>query len=143
MQEKPKIGHRIAGMKRGRPSPINQTITQTSELSKKIPKVSKIEKKIINHPDFTTPVQSVNSPSMEAINRKPMIKDIPFYPDPTYRSPPKLIKICMSEDSVNIDISSEINIDFKENSLFQEGVISETYQRPNKSFFQEPRELAY
>ena len=67
-----------------------------------------------------------------------MIKDIPFYPDPTYRPPPKLIRIPASEGPENIDNSPEINIDFKENYLFQEGVISETYQRPNKSFFQEP-----
>ena len=32
-------------------------------------------------------------------------------------------------------------MDFKENSIFQEGVISETYQRPDKSYFQEPQEL--
>ena len=66
------------------PPPINQTITQTSELSKKIPKVSKIEKKVVIHPDFTTPVQSVNSPTAEAINRMAMIKNISIYPDPTY-----------------------------------------------------------
>ena len=63
-----------------------------------------------------------------------MIKDITFYPDPTYRPPPKLIRIPMSEGPGNIDISPEINIDFEENSPFQEAVISETYQRPDKSF---------
>ena len=72
---------------------------------------------------------------MEVINRKPMIKDILFYPDPTYRPPPKLIRILMLEGLENIDITPEINIDFKKNSLFQEGVISETYQRPDKSCF--------
>ena len=95
-QEKPRMGQGRAGMRR-RPPPINQTITQTSDLSKQIPKVSKIKNKVITHPDFTTPVQPVNSPSMEAINRKPMIKDIPFYLDPTYRPPPKLIRIPKSE----------------------------------------------
>ena len=35
----------------------------------------------------------------------------------------------------------DINMDFKENSPYQEGVISETYQRPNSSYFQEPPEL--
>ena len=39
------------------------------------------------------------------------------------------------------DINHNINFDFKENSPFQEGVISETFQRPYKSFFQEPKEL--
>ena len=37
--------------------------------------------------------------------------------------------------------SSDINLDFEENSAFQEGVISEAYQRPDKLFFQEPQEL--
>ena len=33
------------------------------------------------------------------------------------------------------------NMDFEENSPYQEGVILETYQRPNKLYFQEPPEL--
>ena len=32
-------------------------------------------------------------------------------------------------------------MDFEENSPFQEGVISEMYQRPDNSYFQEPQEL--
>ena len=104
-------------MRRRRPPPINQTIIQTSELSKKIPEVSKMERKVISHPDFTTPVQSVNSPSAGVINRRPMIKDIPFYPDPTYRPPPKLTRIHTSEGQENIDNNPEINIDFEENSI--------------------------
>ena len=55
--------------------------------------------------------------------------------------PPKQVRIPTSERSENIDISPELNIDFKENSLFQEGVILETFQRPDKSFFQEPQDL--
>ena len=39
------------------------------------------------------------------------------------------------------DFDPEINTDFEENSPYQEGVISETYQRPDKSYFQEPQEL--
>ena len=69
-----------------------------------------------------------------------MINDIPFYPDPTYRPPPKPVRIPMSESPENVDIILEINIDFEKNSPFQ-GVILETYQRPDKSFFQEPQEL--
>ena len=45
-----------------------------------------------------------------------------------------------SSESTNIDL--EINMDFEENSQFQEGIISETYQRLDKTFFQEPKELA-
>ena len=64
-----------------------------------------------------------------------MIKDIPFYPDPNYRPPPKPIRTAApgsSQSSESTDINPEINIDFGENSLFQEGIISETYQRPDK-----------
>ena len=32
-------------------------------------------------------------------------------------------------------------MDVEENSMYQEGVISETYQRPNKLYFEEPPEL--
>ena len=38
-------------------------------------------------------------------------------------------------------LDADINRDFKENSPYQEGVILETYQRPDRSYFQEPPEL--
>ena len=34
-----------------------------------------------------------------------------------------------------------IDVDFKENSPHQEGIISELYQRPDKTYFQEPKDL--
>ena len=34
-----------------------------------------------------------------------------------------------------------INMDFKENSPYQEGIRSETYQTPDRSYFQGPPEL--
>ena len=40
------------------------------------------------------------------------------------------------------DFDPEINMDFEENSCFQEGVISEMYQRPDKSYLQEPQKLS-
>ena len=139
LQEKPQmIGQRRTGMGRRRLPPINQAITQTSELSKEIPEVSKIVTGITSQADFTTPVQSITNANAEVIHRRPMIKDILFYPDPMYRPPPKPVRTPMPESSESTDINQEINIDFKENSPFQEGVISETYQRPDKSFFYEP-----
>ena len=39
------------------------------------------------------------------------------------------------------DINPNINFDFEENSPFQEGIMSKTFQRPDKSYFQEPKEL--
>ena len=76
---------------------------------------------------------------------RPLIPDIPFHPGPTYRPPPKPIRSkCQesSQSSMNVEnIHPDINLDFEENSLFQEGVISKTFQRPYKSFFQDPKEL--
>ena len=39
------------------------------------------------------------------------------------------------------DIDPELNTDFEDNSPFQDHVILEMYQRPDKSYFQEPQEL--
>ena len=60
-------------------------------------------------------------------NRRPVIKDIHFYHDPTYRPPPKPVRIPTLESPENIDVSPELNIDFEENSPFQEGIILEPY----------------
>ena len=38
-------------------------------------------------------------------------------------------------------ITPDINLDFEESSLFQEGLISEMFQRPDKTLFQDPKEL--
>ena len=79
---------------------------------------------------------------------KPLIPDVPFHPGPTYRSPPKPIRSNMprsqesSQSSSSVEkFNPDINLDFKENSPFQEGVISEMFQRPDKAFFQDPKEL--
>ena len=106
--------------------------------------VTKNPKEVINMPNFTTPVQSINNPSMETIKRGMMQqinKDILFYPDPIYQPPSKPVEIPMSKLPENMDINPELNTDFEENSLFQEGVIYESYQRPDKLFFWEPQEL--
>ena len=39
------------------------------------------------------------------------------------------------------NINPDINLDFEENSPFQEGVISNFFQRLDKTFFQDPKEL--
>ena len=39
------------------------------------------------------------------------------------------------------NINPDINLDFEENSPFQEALFPEAYQRLDKSFFQEPREM--
>ena len=139
LQEKPHTGQGRVRMRRMLP-PINQAITQTSELSKKIPDVWKMEMRITNQAHSTAPAQSITNSYDEVTHRSPMIKDIPFYPDSTYKPLPKTVRIPTPESSYSSEstyIDPEINIDFEENSLFQEGIISEIYQRPEKTFFQE------
>ena len=80
----------------------------------------------------------------------PYPADVPFYPGPTYRPPPKPVRSFTPEShegsqSLNsseiTNIDPGVNLDFEENSPFQEGVISEAYQSPDKSFHQKPQEL--
>ena len=83
--------------------------------------------------------------STKMIDRKTMLdvgKEIPIYPDPVYRPTPKPVKTSISDVPGSLsDIHLELNTDFEDNSPFQEGMLSEMYQRPYKSYFQEPQVL--
>ena len=63
--------------------------------------------------------------------------DAAFHPSPILRPPPKPIKQNLThvQSSLNSkvkDINPSINFDFEENSPFQEGIMSQTFQRPDK-----------
>ena len=69
-------------------------------------------------------------------------REILVYPHQIYRPPPKPTEIRIQKVPRHLlDLDTDINTDFKEESSYQEGVISEMYQRPDKSCFQEPQEL--
>ena len=76
-----------------------------------------------------------------------MRREIPAYADPFYRAPPKPTEIPTQviprkiPDSDMDTLEQDINMDFEEKSPHQIGMISEIYQRPDKSYFQEPPEL--
>ena len=145
--ERQHMGQGRAESRRKRPDPINQPINQPSNLSQKIPGRTEIETGIINHVHTKDLTCSINNMSGKMTNNNPLIPDVPFHPGPFYTPPPKPIKHNLaypqsSQSSTSIeDISSNIIFDFEENSPFQEGIMSETFQRPDKSFFQEPKEL--
>ena len=87
-------------------------------------------------------MHTTNNVNDRMVKTNPFIPDVPFHLDPLLR-PKQPIKqnITCKQNSQNVeDIGPNINIDFKENSPFQEGVLSETFQRPDKSFFQNPKE---
>ena len=94
---------------------------------------------------FTDLMHSINNANDKMANSSPLIPDVAFHPGPVYRSPPQPNKQNMthvqSSQSSNVrNINPDINFDFEENSLFQ-GVMSNMFQRLDKSFFQEPKEL--
>ena len=145
---KPCIGQGRAGLKWKRSDPINQTVNQPSELSQKIPGKTKIETGKTNLVHSKNPMQTINNADTWMTHTRPLIPDVPFHPGPTYRPSPKPIRSNMprsqkhSQSSSSVEnINPDIYLDFEENSPFQEGVISEMFQRPDKSFFQDPKEL--
>ena len=90
-------------------------------------------------------MHSINNASGKMTNKTPLIPDVPFHPGPVYRPPPKPIKqdVAYPQSSQSLtsieDTNPNINFDFEENSPFQEGIMSETFQRTDKSIFQEPK----
>ena len=139
------IGQGRAGSRRKRPGPINQSINKPSNLSQKIPGRTEIETRKTNQMHTKDLMQSINNMNGKMTNNNPLIPDVPFHPGPVYRPPPKPIKQDVSysqssQSSTNIE-NINPNFDFEENSPFQEAIMSETFQRLDKSFFQEPKEL--
>ena len=145
--ERPHIGQGRAGSRRKTPDPINQSINQPSNLSQKIPGRTETETGKTNHVHNKDLTYSINNWSGKMTNSNPLIPDVPFHPGPVYKPQPKPIKQDMSylqssQSSTSIgDMNPNINFDFEENSPFWEGIMSKTFQRLDRSFFQEPKEL--
>ena len=98
-------------------------------------------------PDFVIPQTRSRDDSSSRMVKRETIQDIsreiPMYPDPIYRHPPKPTEIPLQEIPRKLmDLGKDINTVFEENSPYQEGVILETYQRPDRLYFLEPQELA-
>ena len=60
--------------------------------------------------------------------------DVPLHADPLLKSPNQ-------QNTHEISHNPNINLDFEENSPFQKGVMSETFQRLDKSFLQNTKDL--
>ena len=89
----------------------------------------------------TNSVHTTNNVNDRMVNNNPFIPDVPFHPDPLLRQPIKQNTTCKQNSQNEQNISPNINFDFEENSPFQEDIMSKTFQRPDKSFFQNPIEL--
>ena len=87
----------------------------------------------------TNNIHSTNSASDRLINNNPFMPDVPLYPVLLLRTPKQQP---IKQNAQKINPNPNINFDFEENSPFQEGIISQTFHRPDKSFFfQNPKEL--
>ena len=124
------MGQGRAGSKRRKHDPISQAINQPSNVSQEIPgRIELVTGK-------TNSIHSTNSTSDRLINNTPFMPDVPFHQDPLLRNPKhQPIKQNIQE------INPKINFDFEENSPFQEGVMLETFQRPDKSFSSKPKRV--
>ena len=127
--ERPWMSQGRAGSRRRKPDPNNQAINQPLNVSQGIERGTKIVT------GKTNSAQGINSTHDRLINNNnPFMPDVPLHPDPLLKTPKQ-------QNTHEISHSPNINIDFEENSPFQEGVISKTFQRPDKSFFQNPKDL--
>ena len=126
--DKPCIGQGRAGLRR---KPEADRITQSSDVTGKILERSKIETGKTNSQQHTSTVhdRGIN-------NDKSFPPDVPLLPCSVYEPLQKKHSIDSPQDT-----KTEINLDIEENSPFQEGVISELIQRPDKSFFQNHQKL--
>ena len=73
--ERPQMGQGRAGSKRKKPDPTNQAIKQPSNLSKELPRKTKIVTGKTNN------IHSTNSMNDRLINNNPFKPAVPFHPD--------------------------------------------------------------
>ena len=84
----------------------------------------------------TNSAQGTNNMCDRAINNdNPFLPDVPLHLDPLHKPS------SLHQNTNKIRQNHNINLDFEENLPFHEGIISETIQRLDKSFFQSPKEV--
>ena len=103
------------------------------------------KKEVSIGPDFSRPKPILNSDEAVSavdsivpipLSEVPGSEGLPPYILPRNRSPPKPPNQLINKQDIG-----DIKMDIEENSPFQENIISEIYDRPDKSYFQEPIEL--
>ena len=110
---------------------VPDCIDQPFDVTRKIPERSKTATGITNNTQHTSTAhdRGIN-------NNRSFSPDVLLHP---LHKP--LLKQQDMDTAIPNNNSSSINLDIEENSPFQEGVISETIQRPDKMFFQKPKSL--
>ena len=91
-----------------------------------------------------TPTSTIHPTcTVQQIGSKIQHRPSPPYHDPYARPSPRPPDVTDPIDSRKdlLDNDLDRNVDIEENSPFQEGIISEIYERPDTSYVQEPQEL--
>ena len=124
MTERPHIGQGRAGLRRKHEPDY---IDQPSDVTRRISERSKIATGKTNIPQHTNAVhdRGIN-------NDKSFSPDVLLHPDPLCTP---LLKQQNVDKLFPTNQDTGINLDIEENSPFQEGIISETIQRLDKTFF--------
>ena len=139
-KKRPKLGRGRAGMQCKHPQPVADTLVSAN----KLPKILIDQKVTIDSTKFPVPNQIIMH-NAETITRRQVQdknREQPFQPDPYFRPPQRPPDNLQPESpKTNTVTKTNIDIDFEETSPHQEGIISELNQRPDKTYFQEPKDL--
>ena len=150
---RPRIGQGRAGLRRK--VKALQPISSPHQLPAQ-PITEHVPKTVMPLPEPTDQSQSCIQPQImprplsqhqlvdpTCIGPKIQHRPSPPYYDLYARPPPKPPDIIDPLDSRKdlLDNDSDRKVEIEENSPFQEGIISEIYERPNTSYIQEPQEL--
>ena len=142
--KKPKLRQGRAGLRRKvkvvtppqsiKPVPVMPKLEKQKTETTTQPQVTVGSKPQVDH------IPVIQTTSKQLLKPKMLTKEVPPYPDPRKRSSPRLPDL-QEDQRTLMDSGIDINTDFEDNSPYQEAIISESYQRTDKSCVQEPPEL--
>ena len=155
---KPRIGQGRAGLRRkvktNQPIPLPQqtpaqpVTTHVPEAALPLPEPiiqSQVNVHSQQHKPIPLPQHQLVDPTCieQPIGPKIQHRPSPPYHDPYARPPPRPADVTNPIDSWKdiLDNDLDRNVDIEENSPFQEGIISEIYERLDTSYIQESYEL--
>ena len=148
---KPRSGQGRAGLRRKAKTPLPMALPHSLPVQ---PMTEHDSRTVIPLPEPTSqpqsqvqsqiwprqPIDPAQNP--QQIGPKIQHRPTPSYPDPYARPPPKPPDIDpLSNRKDLLDNDSDRKVEIEENSPFQEGIISEIYERPDNFYVQEPQEL--
>ena len=150
---RPRIGPGRAGQKRKAKAlqpislplqlPVQPITEQASRTVMPLPEPINQSQSCVQPQIMPRPLSQHQLVASICIGPKIQHKPSPPYYDPYARPPPKLPDILDPLDSWKDLLDNDLarKVEIEENSPFQEGIISEIYERLDTSYVQEPREL--